>query len=256
MSAQRAPVASRVAPKELAVRVDAVSKKFGEKVVLAGVELEISRGEFVVLLGPSGTGKTTLLRILAGLELPDSGDVLVPTARTVVFQEPRLVQSLRVLQNVIIGQRPGRASEERGLAALAEVHLESHARAWPGTLSGGEAQRVALARALVREPALLLLDEPFAALDALTRLKMQDLVGELFSQHRPAVLLVTHDVDEAIQLADRILVLRDGRFAVDVHIDSPQPRDRSSGEFLSHRRELLRELGVDTHRPRLVTSPV
>lgn len=122
--------------------------------------------------------------------------------------------------------------------------LASHARAWPATLSGGEAQRVALARALVREPELLLLDEPFAALDALTRLQMQDLIGELFEQHLPAVLLVTHDVDEALRLADRILILREGRFAVDLRPGGSTPRDRDQPSFIEHRRRLLRELGV------------
>jgi sulfonate transport system ATP-binding protein len=238
----------------VAVQIQGLSKAFGSNRVLAGVDLEIRRGEFVVLLGPSGTGKTTLLRILAGLELPDHGSVLVPQARTVVFQEPRLVQSLRVLPNVILGQKSGKQAQARALAALEEVRLRTHANAWPATLSGGEAQRVALARALVREPELLLLDEPFAALDALTRLKMQDLVGELFALHRPAVLLVTHDVDEAIQLADRILVLRDGRFARDVRIDAAKPRERSSPEFSTHRRTLLTELGVDSHRPRLLNA--
>src|SRR5690606_29104532 len=130
-------------------------------------DLDIARGEFVVLLGPSGTGKTTLLRILAGLERHDRGDVLVPKTRTTVYQEPRLVPPMRVLSNVIIGQRGDRATKEAGRRALAEVKLADKATAWPATLSGGEAQRVALARALVREPELLLLDEPFAALDAL-----------------------------------------------------------------------------------------
>ena len=136
--------------------------------------------------------------------------------------------------------RPGEPREK----ALAEVGLARHARAWPATLSGGEAQRVALARALVREPELLLLDEPFAALDALTRLQMQDLVGELCAIHRPAVLLVTHDVDEAIRLADRVLVLRQGRFALDVSIDAPFPRDRETDGLRERRRQLLAELGV------------
>ena len=214
------------------------------KTVLAGIDLDIRRGEFVVLLGPSGTGKTTLLRILAGLETPDAGLVLVPPARTTVYQEPRLVPSLRVAANVTIGQRNSAATRAAAERALEEVGLGSHARAWPATLSGGEAQRVALARALVREPALLLLDEPFAALDALTRLQMQDLVVRLFAAHQPAVLLVTHDVDEALCLAHRILILRDGRFGLDLRIEAPFPRDRNSPRFLEQRRQLLAELGV------------
>jgi sulfonate transport system ATP-binding protein len=227
-----------------AVHLRGLAKSFGKRTILDGVDLDIHRGEFVALLGASGTGKTTLLRILAGLEQADDGEVLVPRVRTTVYQEPRLVPSMRVLSNVTIGQPRTPKTREAGRNALAEVRLSDHADAWPGTLSGGEAQRVALARALVREPELLLLDEPFAALDALTRLKMQDLVGELFIRHQPAVLLVTHDVDEAIRLADRVLVLRSGRFAVDLRVDAAQPRDPSNPRFLEIRRLLLRELGV------------
>jgi sulfonate transport system ATP-binding protein len=227
-----------------AVYLRDVHKTFGEKAVLRGIDLEIARGEFVALLGESGTGKTTLLRILAGLELQDRGTALVPRQRTTVYQEPRLVPSLRVLDNVALGQKNAPAVREAALKALAEVNLKAKSAAWPGTLSGGEAQRVALARGLVREPELLLLDEPFAALDALTRLQMQDLVNELVRRHRPAVLLVTHDVEEAIRLADRVLVLREGHFVVDLRIDSAHPRDRNDPVFLAHRRMLLEELGV------------
>jgi sulfonate transport system ATP-binding protein len=227
-----------------AVHVEGLAKRFGDKAVLAGVDLEIKRGELVALLGASGTGKTTLLRILAGLERADGGLVLVPQARTTVYQEPRLVPSMRVDANVTIGQRRNSATREAAQKALAEVGLTSHARAWPATLSGGEAQRVALARALVREPELLLLDEPFAALDALTRLQMQNLVGELFAIHQPAVLLVTHDVDEAVRLAHRVLVLRDGRFVRDLRIEAPFPRDPTDPAFVAHRRQLLSDLGV------------
>jgi sulfonate transport system ATP-binding protein len=162
----------------------------------------------------------------------------------VVFQEPRLVPSKRLLENVRLGQRRTAVTRRGAEAALAEVGLDGRGESWPGTLSGGEAQRVALARALVRQPKLLLLDEPFAALDALTRLTMHRLVGELHARHAPAVLIVTHDVDEAVLLADRVLVLRDGAIALDVAVDLPRPRSRSAERFLALRERLLAELGV------------
>ncbi|RVU28896.1 ABC transporter ATP-binding protein [Streptomyces antnestii] len=225
-----------------AVSITGLRRVFGERAVLDGLDLTIRRGEFVALLGASGSGKTTLLRILGALDGADAGQVLVPEARTVVFQEPRLVPSKKVLANVTVALPRGQAA--RGLKALSEVGLERHADAWPATLSGGEAQRVALARALVREPELLLLDEPFAALDALTRLKMQDLVGELCRAHRPAVLLVTHDVDEAVRLADRVCVLRDGRLVTDEPVAVDHPRDPGDPAFAALRRRLLADLGV------------
>jgi sulfonate transport system ATP-binding protein len=242
-----APAKTLAAGDDRAVYLRGLHKQFGDKVVLRGVELDIRRGEFVALLGASGTGKTTLLRILAGLELQDRGEVLVPRVRTTVYQEPRLVPSLRVLGNVTLGQKQTPAVREAAVKALGEVGLAAKADSWPGTLSGGEAQRVALARALVREPELLLLDEPFAALDALTRLQMQELVGALVLEHQPAVLLVTHDVEEAILLADRVLVLREGNFVVDLRVDTPRPRHRDEPEFVACRRMLLSELGVHLH---------
>ncbi|RKN07435.1 ABC transporter ATP-binding protein [Streptomyces radicis] len=226
----------------VAVHVRGLRRAFAGRAVLDGLDLTIGAGEFVALLGASGSGKTTLLRILGALDEADAGEILVPRARTTVFQEPRLVPSKRVLANVTVALPRGLA--ERGRRALAEVGLENHARAWPTTLSGGEAQRVALARALVREPELLLLDEPFAALDALTRLRMQDLVNELCRAHRPAVLLVTHDVDEAVRLADRVCVLRGGRLVTDEPVDVPRPRDPGDPAFAALRRRLLADLGV------------
>ena len=226
-----------------AIVVD-VTKTFGDRDVLAALDLTVAQGEFVALLGASGSGKTTLLRILAGLEVASSGEVLVPEVRTVVYQEPRLVASMKVWRNVVLGLPRSESTRQRAVAALREVGLEDHADAWPGTLSGGEAQRVALARALVREPQLLLLDEPFAALDALTRLRMQSLVAELCGRHHPGVLLVTHDVEEAILLADRVLVLRDSKISVDRQVELPRPRRIGGEAFDELRDELLAELGV------------
>jgi sulfonate transport system ATP-binding protein len=232
----------------LAVLARQVGKSFGRRDVLRGTSLSIRPGEFIALLGRSGTGKSTLLRILGGLDAGYAGEVLVPQRRAVVFQEPRLIPWQRVLPNVGLGLRPGpggRAGLRReSLDALAEVGLADHARAWPVTLSGGEAQRVALARALVREPQLMLLDEPFGALDALTRTRMHALLGQLCARHRPAVLLVTHDVDEALLLADRVLVLAGGVISLDVPVGLSRPRDRGDHEFTSMRARLLRELGA------------
>jgi sulfonate transport system ATP-binding protein len=220
------------------------TKSFGERTVLEGIDVTVAQGEFVALLGASGSGKTTLLRILAGLDAASGGEVYVPAVRTVVFQEPRLVISQRVWRNVVLGLPRAQATRQRALQALAEVGLADHADAWPGTLSGGEAQRVALARALVRQPQLLLLDEPFAALDALTRLRMQELVADLCERHRPGVLLVTHDVEEAVLLADRVLVLTEGRISLDQRIDLPRPRRIGGEAFDTLRDRFLLELGV------------
>jgi sulfonate transport system ATP-binding protein len=218
-----------------AVVVEGVRRSFDGRAVLDRIDLAVAPGEFVALLGRSGSGKSTLLRILGGLDRGFEGRALVPTRQAVVFQEPRLLPWKRVLANVAIGLKD-KAARGAAVRALDEVGLADHADAWPVTLSGGEAQRVGLARALVRDPALLLLDEPFGALDALTRLKMQSLLRTLCDRHRPAVLLVTHDVDEAILLADRILVLTDGRLSLDVPVEGDERVLRS---------RLLRELGVD-----------
>ncbi|MFJ1458834.1 ABC transporter ATP-binding protein [Nocardia sp. N2S4-5] len=224
-------------------RIRKLSKAFGERVVLDGLDLDIARGEFVALLGRSGTGKSTLLRALAGLDREHDGELTVTGDVAVAFQEPRLVPWKRVHANLTLGLRhhdPKAAAR----AALAEVGLTERTDAWPLTLSGGEAQRASLARALVRDPDLLLLDEPFSALDALTRITIHALVLQLWNRHRPGVLLVTHDVDEALLLADRVLVLADGRIANDIRVDLPRPRRREESRFVTLRRGLLGDLGV------------
>ncbi|GIJ44395.1 aliphatic sulfonates import ATP-binding protein SsuB 1 [Virgisporangium aliadipatigenens] len=229
-----------------AVRVRDLVRGFGSTAVLRGLDLDIAPGQFVALLGRSGSGKSTLLRALAGLDrgVAGTGEIDVPDQVAVVFQDSRLLPWQRVLPNVVIGL-DGPNADRLGRDALAEVGLAGRERAWPRELSGGEQQRVALARSLVREPALLLADEPFGALDALTRIRMHALLRELCQRHGPAVLLVTHDVDEAIVLADRVVVLVDGAIAVDRPIELAQPRSHRDPAFLSYRYELLTALGVD-----------
>jgi len=228
---------------QIAASVRGLTKRFGERVILDELNLDIRAGEFVAMIGRSGSGKSTLLRVLAGLDRSLSGSMTVAEPVAVAFQEPRLVPWKRVLANVTLGLRDP-AQEQVATAALAEVGLAEQISAWPLTLSGGEAQRVSLARALVRSPSLLLLDEPFSALDALTRMSMHRLVLRLWARHRPAVLLVTHDVDEALALADRVLVLGSGRIAYSSTIDVERPRDRNHPELTELRNRLLSELGV------------
>ena len=222
-----------------------LTRTFGERRVLDGLDLEIAPGEFVALIGRSGSGKSTLLRALAGLDRDLAGELTVNGTVAVAFQEPRLVPWKRVWANVCLGLR---ADDPRSVAdaALAEVGLTEHAGSWPLTLSGGEAQRASLARALVREPTLLLLDEPFSALDALTRITMHRLVLRLWAHHGPAVLLVTHDVDEALALADRVLVLSSGQIGLACRVEVPRPRDRDQPALVELRNRLLAELGVTT----------
>ncbi|HTU04485.1 MAG TPA: ABC transporter ATP-binding protein [Trebonia sp.] len=228
---------------DLAASVRGLTKRFGARAVLDGLDLDIRRGEFVAMIGRSGSGKSTLLRALAGLDREISGSLGVSGPVAVAFQEPRLVPWERVLANVALGLRDP-APARVAAAALDEVGLSDRAAAWPLTLSGGEAQRASLARALVRSPSLLLLDEPFSALDALTRITMHRLVLTLWERHKPAVLLVTHDVDEALALADRVLVLRDGKIAHSSVISVPRPRDRDHPSLTALRLQLLTELGV------------
>lgn len=233
-----------------AVRVAGLTRSFGPRRVLDGIDLTIGGGEFTALLGRSGSGKSTLLRAVAGLDhtTAGSGEVLVPRRVSLVFQDSRLLPWLKVHDNVVLGLR-ARNAKERGRAALVEVGLAKRESAWPRELSGGEQQRAALARSLVSEPELLLADEPFGALDALTRIRMHRLLRRLYETHRPAVLLVTHDVDEAVTLADRVLVLDDGAFTLDLRIDLPAERDPGDPRFQHFRTTLLGALGaLPSHR--------
>ncbi|WP_020390603.1 ABC transporter ATP-binding protein [Kribbella catacumbae] len=226
-----------------AVEVRGLTRKYDDRAVLDDLDLSIKPGEFVALLGKSGSGKSTLLRALAGLDydVVGDGELAVPANVSVVFQDSRLLPWARVLDNVVLGLR---RADERGRESLAEVGLAGREKAWPNELSGGEQQRVALARSLVREPALLLADEPFGALDALTRLKMHVLLRKLCAAHQPAVLLVTHDVDESIVLADRVIVLDEGRIVAEEPIELAEPRSPVDPGFAAVRSKLLDALGV------------
>lgn len=229
----------------LAVSVHGLRRRYGDRLVINGLNLQIARGEFVALLGESGCGKTTLLRALSGLDTIDGGRIDGPKQPAVVFQEPRLIPWDPLWRNVSLGL-DDRSGKTLARAALEEVGLGDRVDDWPRNLSGGQAQRVALARALVREPRLLLLDEPFAALDALTRIRMHALVRQLVDRHRPGVLLVTHDVDEAILLADRVLVMRAGAIAGEYAVSHAAGRNRANPEAQELREHLLAELGVTT----------
>jgi sulfonate transport system ATP-binding protein len=202
----------------LAVRVAAARKVIDGATVLDGVDLDIADGEFVALLGAPGSGTTTLIRALLGLDRLDGGALLVPPRRGGVFGEPRLIETKRVLGNVLVGQR-GLGARQAALAALDEVGLSDRARAWPSTLTAAEVHQVVLARALTRRPDLLLLDAPFTGLGASTRGPLQDLLADLRRRHRMTIVLATPDLEEATLLADRIVVLDKGRVALDVPVD-------------------------------------
>lgn len=236
--------------------------------VLTGIDLHLAAGETVAVLGPSGSGKSTLLRLLAGLDTPTAGTVLVdgePVRDTdrraaVVFQDARLMAWRTLASNVAFGLPAGMPRAERRAEVarwLDVVGLDGFGRHRPSQVSGGMAQRAALARALIRGPGVLLLDEPFAALDALTRLRMQDLLDEVRGAAPTTVLLVTHDVDEAIQLADRIALLSQGPAAtITAVLDVPLPRPRERGDLrlAPLRADLLHRLGVG-HTPVPSASP-
>jgi sulfonate transport system ATP-binding protein len=238
------PVSPRTAP---VIAATGLRRSYGSREVLSGLDLTVERGEFVAIIGHSGVGKTTLFRILAGLDEAFRGDVVIARRLSVMFQDARLLPWQRVAANVTLGLRGGDA-ELAGLRTLAEVGLAARAHAWPRELSGGEVQRVALARALARGPEVLLLDEPFGALDALTRSHMQALLGRLVEHHATTTLLVSHDLDEAIGLADRVLTMHDGTISQEVQVPLPRPRDPDTAQFAALRSRLRSALGLSLGR--------
>jgi sulfonate transport system ATP-binding protein len=241
-----APVPSR----GLSLTIRALRKSFGDNEVLRGIDLHIPAGQFTAIVGRSGCGKSTLLRLIAGLETATAGSISFgePTRTEdirVMFQEPRLLPWARVLSNVEVGLGRDRASvdaQARAEDALVEVGLGDKRGQWPATLSGGQKQRVALARALVSHPRLLALDEPLGALDALTRISMQRLLERVWHDQAFTAILVTHDVAEAVALADRVLVIEDGRIAHDIDVDIPRPRRRGSADLAALEGAILKHL--------------
>lgn len=234
-----------IAPAGVALDAQGLGKRYGEREVLHQLQLHVAPGEFVAIVGRSGCGKSTLLRLVAGLEPASSGQLTIDRKPVrglhddtrIMFQEARLLPWKRVLDNVTLGLPAG--SRERGREVLAQVGLAERADEWPARMSGGQRQRVALARALVHHPRLLLLDEPLGALDALTRIEMHRLIERLWQRHRFTALLVTHDVQEAVALADRVILIEDGRIALDVRIDLPRPRAQGDAAFAALEKRIL-----------------
>ena len=234
----------------LALTIRALRKSFGDHEVLRGIDLHIPAGQFVAIVGRSGCGKSTLLRLIAGLETCDAGTISFGgDAKSedirVMFQEPRLLPWARVLANVEVGLGRARKqadAEGRAEQALGEVGLADKRAQWPSVLSGGQKQRVALARALVGNPRVLAFDEPLGALDALTRISMQRLLERVWRDQGFTAILVTHDVSEAVALADRVLVIENGRIAHDIDVSIHRPRQRGSAELARLEGGILREL--------------
>jgi sulfonate transport system ATP-binding protein len=243
----------------VALRVQQVIKRYDGREVLHRIELSAAPGEFVAIVGRSGCGKSTLLRLVAGLEATDEGAITLDAqpARArqqdirVMFQDSRLLPWKRVLENVALGLP--RERREEAAAVLAQVGLADRADAWPARLSGGQRQRVALARALVHHPRLLLLDEPLGALDALTRIEMQGLIESLWGRLGFTALLVTHDVSEAVALADRIVLIEDGHIAMDEPVALARPRQHGSAAFAQLEERVLRR--VMQHTPPAGSAP-
>ena len=230
----------------ISITIQSVSKSYAGRDVLKSLDVEIGAGEFVAIVGRSGCGKSTLLRLIAGLETESAGEIQfgveanlkqAPEIR-IMFQDSRLLPWKKVLNNVALGL-PSRSSAVIAGKALRQVGLEDRANEWPAVLSGGQRQRVALARALVHNPALLLLDEPLGALDALTRIEMQQLIESLWQTSGFTAVLVTHDVQEAIALADRVLLIEEGEITLDERIDLPRPRTRGNLIFAQLEEKIL-----------------
>jgi sulfonate transport system ATP-binding protein len=251
----------------LKIQIRGLSKRFGAREVLRDVDLDVSPGEFVAIVGRSGCGKSTLLRLLAGLDQPSSGSIETtapsgsddgPEVR-IMFQDARLLPWRSVVDNIAIGlQRAEHRSDVEQL--LAQVGLADRGGDWPSKLSGGQRQRVSLARALVHRPQLLLLDEPLGALDALTRIEMQALIEEIWLVSGFTAVLVTHDISEAVSLADRVILIEDGRVAADWSIPIPRPRARGHADLARLEAEVLqRVLGAkhqaDTRALRVQQEP-
>ena len=255
--------APQPAPAGVAVQVRALDKAFGTRQVLEGIELRIEPGEFVAIVGRSGCGKSTLLRLVAELESPSAGSIEldgVPIAGhrediRIMFQDARLLPWKRVADNICLGLDTPDAPA-RARAALAQVGLADRAHDWPAVLSGGQRQRVALARALVHSPRLLLLDEPLGALDALTRIEMQRLIESLWREQGFTALLVTHDVAEAVALADRVLLIEDGRIALDERVRLPRPRSRGNAQFAAIEERILQRVLNETGAAPVPAEPV
>jgi sulfonate transport system ATP-binding protein len=232
-------------PQGIPITLEGIAKRYGSRTVLDDLQLRITAGQFVAVVGRSGCGKSTLLRLLAGLETANSGTLLSGNAplshakddTRLMFQDARLLPWKKVIDNVGLGLRGN--WRDAALQALTTVGLADRANEWPAALSGGQKQRVALARALIHRPRLLLLDEPLGALDALTRIEMQGLIETLWQQHGFTVLLVTHDVSEAIALADRVLLIEEGRIGLDLTIDLPRPRRKGSAKLAELEAEVL-----------------
>jgi len=245
--ARRGP---RTASRGLSLTIRDLRKSFGDNEVLRGIDLHIPAGQFVAIVGRSGCGKSTLLRLIAGLDRAtaggiDFGEETRAEDIRVMFQEPRLLPWARVLSNVEVGLGRERASADaqaRAEYALVEVGLDDKRGQWPAVLSGGQRQRVALARALVSHPRVLAFDEPLGALDALTRISMQRLLDRVWHDQGFTAILVTHDVSEAVALADRVLVIEDGIIAHDIDVDIPRPRRRGSAQLAALEGSILKNL--------------